>query len=133
LSLRSCALLSPALHRPSSNHTSPTNDDHQFRSFHVKVERDSQLFLHNLARSFNIRICSSSQAAADFEAKPQEVVAVVWDGWVLADYELDVRSVQLGHDADDAVTPSPLRPLPYMCVVPRAEKPRIFLCLRVLV
>jgi hypothetical protein len=96
-----------------------------FVPFMPKLNAIPWLFLRNLVHSFNIRFCSSSQAAADLGAKPQEVLAVVGDGRVPADHELDVRSVRLGHDADDAVTP--LRFIHYfICLQGLAQKSLIF-------
>jgi hypothetical protein len=92
-----------------------------FVHFMPKLNAIPQPFLRNLIHSFNIRFCCSSQAAADLGVKPQEVLTVVWDGRVLADHELDVRSVRLRHDADDAVTP--LRFVPYfICAQYLAQK-----------
>jgi hypothetical protein len=55
-----------------------------FVHFMPKLNAIPQPFLRNLVHSFNIRVCCSSQPAADLGAKPQEVLAVVWDARVAA-------------------------------------------------
>ena len=75
----------------------------------------TKTFFGNIVYPNDVGFRSNIQVIADLRAKPQEVLAAVWDGRMLADHELDVRSVQLRHDTDDAVMPLGLVPI-FICV-----------------